>query len=143
MIVFDASLIIDAFIIPRRKKKDELLEKQLKRHQKAQKLMELIIAFKYPIYIPRVALVEITGILKRKLNFVPSEILNFILEYFETLDEAEIWTIARKIAELTGGRAIDSYYIATAKKTNSLLITADRIMATNAKKIGISTLLIK
>jgi predicted nucleic acid-binding protein len=34
-------------------------------------------------------------------------------------------------------RAIDSYFIATAKLTNSILITNDRIMASNAKKANI------
>jgi len=80
MIVLDSSVIVDAFIIPRRKKRDELLEKQVKRHKKAKKLIELMISSKYPSYIPRVALIEITAILKRKLNFIPDEILNFISE---------------------------------------------------------------
>ena len=41
------------------------------------------------------------------------------------------------MASETGCRAIDAYFIATAKLTNSVLITNDRIMATNAKKYGV------
>jgi hypothetical protein len=37
----------------------------------------------------------------------------------------------------TGCRAIDAYFIATAKLANSTLITNDRIMAENARKAGI------
>ncbi len=37
----------------------------------------------------------------------------------------------------TGSRAADAYFIATAKLTNSILITNDRVMAKNAKKAGI------
>ncbi len=39
----------------------------------------------------------------------------------------------------TGCRAIDAYFIATAKVTNSILITNDRIMAKNAKRYNIET----
>ena len=39
----------------------------------------------------------------------------------------------------TGSRAADAYFIATAKLTNSILITNDRVMAKNAKKAGIET----
>ena len=34
-------------------------------------------------------------------------------------------------------RAVDSYFIATAKITNSILITNDKVMANNAKEYGI------
>jgi len=46
-------------------------------------------------------------------------------------------------AKETGCRTVDSYYIATAKKTNSTLITADKIMAENAKNVNITVILIK
>ena len=39
----------------------------------------------------------------------------------------------------TGSRAADAYFIATAKLTNSILITNDKIMARNAKKAGIES----
>ncbi len=41
------------------------------------------------------------------------------------------------VASETGCRAIDAYFFATAKITNSILITNDRIMVNNAKKYGI------
>ncbi|MCS7145044.1 MAG: PIN domain-containing protein, partial [Archaeoglobaceae archaeon] len=45
--------------------------------------------------------------------------------------------IAIEVSLKTGCRAIDAYFIATAKLTNSILITNDQIMANNAKKYGI------
>jgi len=53
------------------------------------------------------------------------------------VSENEIFEIAREVSLSTGCRAIDAYFIATAKLTNSILITNDRIMAENAKKYGI------
>ncbi len=45
--------------------------------------------------------------------------------------------LAFSIASETGCRAVDAYFIATAKLTNSILITNDKVMANNAKKAGI------
>ena len=133
MIVLDASVIIDAIIKPQQKKADKLLEKQLKRHRKTKTLMELLITSKIPIYIPRIALIEVAALTKRKIGLVSSEILEFISQHFNILKEDSIWDIAMETAKETGCRTVDSYYIATAKKTNSTLITADKIMAENAK----------
>ena len=46
--------------------------------------------------------------------------------------------LAFQIALDTGCRAIDSF-VATAKLTNSILVTNDKIMARNAKKAGIES----
>ena len=45
--------------------------------------------------------------------------------------------LAFQVALDTGCRAIDAYFIATAKLTNSILVTNDRIMVNNAKKANI------
>nr|WP_230972348.1 PIN domain-containing protein [Archaeoglobus neptunius] len=47
--------------------------------------------------------------------------------------------LAFKIALNTGCRAIDAYFIATAKLTNSVLVTNDRIMAGNARKARVES----
>ena len=50
------------------------------------------------------------------------------------VEERSIFDEVLKICKNTGCRAVDSYFIATAKLTNSILVTNDRIMANNAKK---------
>ena len=45
--------------------------------------------------------------------------------------------LAFEVAVKTGSRAADAYFIATAKITNSILITNDKVMAKNAKKANI------
>jgi len=46
---------------------------------------------------------------------------------------------AAEIALLSGCRAVDAYYIATAKHANAILITDDKVMRNNALKTGIKT----
>jgi len=53
------------------------------------------------------------------------------------IPENQLFNTAYEIAFLVKGRAVDIYFIATAKVTNSILITNDRIMAKNVKKAGI------
>ena len=59
------------------------------------------------------------------------------MEYVKVLSEDDIFELAISIAFDTHCRAVDAYFIATAKLTNSILITNDRIMANNAKKYNV------
>lgn len=47
--------------------------------------------------------------------------------------------LALDVALDTGCRAVDSYFIALAKLTDLILITNDKPMTNNAKKLGIKT----
>ena len=62
-----------------------------------------------------------------------------MLEHTNIVEEREIHDEAAEIALLSGCRAIDAYYIATAKRLNAVLVTSDRIMRKNALKVGIET----
>jgi len=57
-----------------------------------------------------------------------------IVNYVDTISENEIFDTAISVAFDAYCRAADAYFIATAKLTNSILITNDKIMANNAKK---------
>ena len=58
--------------------------------------MELLISSKYPLYIPRIALIEITALTKRKIGSVPNEILNFISKHLNVIKEEDKWNTAKK-----------------------------------------------
>ncbi|AIG97965.1 putative nucleic acid-binding protein [Archaeoglobus fulgidus DSM 8774] len=75
-------------------------------------------------------------ILSRRFHSeIVEKIISEILEDVALIENPD--EIAFEVALKTGSRAIDAYFIATAKLTNSTLITNDRIMAENAKKAGI------
>ncbi len=121
MVVIDTSVWLDLFL------EDE------ERKERAEELMK---AVKTVIYEPKVFKIELAGTLSRR--FRRDDVLSFIDEILtkvSLVDNPE--ELAFQIALDTGCRAIDSYFIATAKLTNSILITNDRIMAKNAKKAGI------
>ena len=64
-------------------------------------------------------------------------LVEVLTEGIELINEEELFGEAYNLAYKTKSRAVDLYYIATAKLTNSILITNDRIMVENAKKAGI------
>lgn len=123
MIVIDTSVWLDLFL------DDE------KRRKIATKLIGLL---SDEIFEPTVFKVEIAGVLSRK--FKRKHVISFIdkiSEKIEIVDEVD--DIAFDVALSTGCRAIDAYFIAAAKYTDSILITNDKTMFNNAKKYGIES----
>lgn len=121
MIVIDTSVWLDLFLEDSDRKK--ITEEFMK-------------AIEVPIYEPEVFKIELAGTLSRR--FGRDDVLSFI---DDVISEIRLIRnpneLAFQIALDTGCRAIDSYFIATAKLTNSILITNDKVMARNAKKAGI------
>jgi len=121
MIVVDTSVWLDLFLEDSDRKKI------------AEEFIEVV---EVTIYEPEVFKIELAGTLSRR--FKKDDVLSFIDEItskvrlIENPDQ-----LALQIALDTGCRAIDSYFIAAAKLTNSILITNDRVMANNARKAGI------
>ncbi|MEM3927953.1 MAG: type II toxin-antitoxin system VapC family toxin [Archaeoglobaceae archaeon] len=124
MIVLDTSIFVDY-----------LFEKNEKRKEIARKMLGQLEGKE--VAVPKVFLIELISI-GRRLGFKIKK--EDVLEFYSELTfvgEEEIIEILFDVAETVHPRAIDAYFIATAKLTNSILITNDRIMAENAKEYGI------
>jgi len=125
MIVLDTSVIVDS-----------LLPKLGERYKKAGEVLK--IAKDLQVYAPKILKVELATILGRKksTNLV-RKFIDDLTSEIDLISEEDLFDTAYEIAFLAKGRAVDIYFIATAKITNSILITNDRIMADNAKKAEI------
>ena len=115
---------------------DSILEYDESRTKMAENLLETIQNASLEIVSPILFKVELAGFLSRKLlrNRVKL-IVEDILKDVRLMPNPD--DLAFEVAIKTGSRAADAYFIATAKLTNSILITNDRVMANNAKKYGI------
>ena len=121
MVVVDTSVWLDLFLEDSERKKV------------AEDLMK---AIETTIYEPEVFKIELAGTLSRR--FRKDDVLSFVDEVMAKVRLVENPNeLAFQVAVNTGCRAIDAYFIATAKVTNSILITNDKVMAKNAKKYGI------
>ncbi|MEM5830255.1 MAG: type II toxin-antitoxin system VapC family toxin [Candidatus Aenigmatarchaeota archaeon] len=127
MIVIDTSVYIDALFVHSRH-----------RSQLAKNLFIIIQKENIEVIEPEVFKVELISQLVRKVEEDEAfKIYNSIITIIKIINIEELRELAFSIASKTGCRAIDAYFIATAKLTNSILITNDKIMAINAKKYGI------
>jgi len=126
MIVFDTSIYIDALI--------PAIES---RNVHAREIIKITTNQNFEIFEPRTFIVELVGVLSRfKRRGEVKSVLN-ILNFINVVLEDEIFEVALDIAFETHCRAIDSYFIATSELTDSILISNDRIMVSNAKKYGL------
>ena len=121
MVVVDTSVWLDLFLEDSERKKV------------AEDLMK---AIETTIYEPEVFKIELAGTLSRR--FRKDDVLSFVDEVMAKVRlVGNPNELAFQVAVNTGCRAIDAYFIATAKVTGSILITNDKVMAKNAKKYGI------
>ena len=121
--VIDASLLIDAF-----SKYDE------SRRELALRVFGAIEG--QEIYAPKLCMVEFINVLSR---FTPEEKVRKFLEvfdFFNLVGESEFFDEAVELAFKLRSRAADAYYISTAIAVGAILLTNDRRMAENARKLG-------
>ena len=125
MTVVDTSVFVDALF-----RFDE------ERSSTASKLFEILHGI--TISEPEIFKMELIGQLVRRVP--KNEALVIYEEIVSKINFIEFKVLNETVFSIcfeTGCRAIDSYFIAAAKLTNSILMTNDRIMAANAKKAGV------
>ena len=129
MIVIDTSVFIDYLI-----KFDD------KKHEIAKNFFNEISKKDFILYEPFLFEIELSGVLRRKYDeSVVKEIIDEVNKKVNMIEEEELHEVALSMSLKTGCRAIDSYFIATAKITDSILITTDKVMAANSKKSDITS----
>ena len=126
MIVIDTSVFVDS-----------LFEKNKERYEIANKFLAKIRGL--TVYVPRVFLIELLSVARRLgMDLTKEEVIDLTSD-FEVIPEDSIFEIALEITEKVHPRAIDSYFIATAKLTDSILISNDRKMVNNSRAFKIES----
>jgi len=126
MVTLDTSVLVDLF-----------LPVEEGRKVKARVIIEIVEEREIEIYNPKIFIIEFLSILRR---FLSKEMVETALQVSRTinlLDEREIFEIARELSLDIHPRAIDAYFIATAKLTDSILISNDKTMVNNSREAGI------
>ncbi len=97
------------------------------------------------VFFPRAGIIEVVSVLKRSgmskehvLGVVESLNATFIV-----VDENVIYDKALETALATAPSGFDTYFIALALLTDSLLITDDKGMADNARRLNIDTIFVR
>ena len=127
MRVVDASVFIDL-----------LFEYNSERTRFAEELFSSLEEKGLTILEPDLFRVELTGQIARRMKRDQAvKICGEIFQELAFINTRRIFDEALSVALETGSRAADSFYIATAKIEDSILISNDRFQIENAKRSGI------
>ena len=129
--IFDASVLVKAIVPPRREKRDAILEDQKRLYQLARAQMEAVQNGQREMVIPSVALLEVGAVVKRLTGSVQTA--NLAVTFLKTnsryiLSDIHLVHLTLEIAIQTGCRAVDGFYLASAKHMDAVLLTDDRRM---------------
>ena len=124
MIVVDASIFIDL-----------IFEYNSQRTQSAEELFLILEKDGIPIVEPDLFKIELAGQIARRIKKdLASKICDEIFLELAFVSTSNIFDTAFDIALKTGSRAIDSFYIATAKVNDSILISNDKFQVGSAEE---------
>jgi len=125
MIVVDTSVFVDLFF-----------EYDRNRTKLAEQFFENV--NDAPLFEPELFKIELISQLVRRMKkdeaILTAESTFKVLNFIET---QELFELAFLIALETGCKAADSFYIATAKVTDSILVSNDKFQVKNARDFGI------
>ena len=125
MIVVDTSVFVDLFF-----------EYDRNRTRLAEQFFENV--NDAPLFEPELFKIELISQLVRRMKkdeaILTAESTFKVLNFIET---QELFELAFLIALETGCKAADSFYIATAKVTDSILVSNDKFQVKNARDFGI------
>ena len=125
-VVVDVSVFVDYFTV---------VEDKRIRHKVAVEFLNKLSDRGATVYEPFVFEVELCAVLVRYIEpkYV-TKILEVIVDHVAIVEEDKLHSKAKAIALKTGCRAIDAYYIATARLIDAILVTNDAIMKSNADR---------
>ena len=123
MIVIDTSVFVDLFF-----------EFDPERTKKVERFFEAVERKAIPIMEPALFKVELASQLSRRMRKSEASIvLGETLKRVELIPMEDILETAFIVAFETGARAADSFYIATAKKNDCILISNDKKQVESAR----------
>jgi len=125
-VTLDTSVLVDLF-----------LPVEEARKVKAKRVIEIVEGREIVLYNPKIFIIEFVSVLRRFLSKEMVENALQVTRNINLFDESEIFEIAREVSLEVHPRAIDAYFIAAAKLTDSILISNDKTMVNNSRKAGI------
>ena len=126
-IVVDASVAVDLFAA-----------RDPSRVEAAEKLFRCVSPRSIGVYVPRLFLAEVAGVLVRFLR--PGLVRNVVMRLGEevtAVGDSLYFEKSIEVALATGSRGADAYYVGLAGVLDAPLATSDRVQALNASRAGI------
>ncbi len=144
-VVLDTSVVAKSILAPPRYLRKDIYEREIKTREKIRVILRLLEERNYKVFFPKAGTVEAASVLKRSglSREQVLEVLESLNKTFIIIDENIIYDKALEVALATAPSGFDTYFLALAILTNSLLITDDRGMADQAKRLKINSIFVR
>jgi len=108
------------------------------RSRRAQNVFRIVDKRGYNVFEPQVFGIELASQpIRRKPSGIAKRIYDEVIERIIVVEEID-YDLLLDVAFQTGCRTIDTYYIATASIVDGVLVSANRVMVTNARRYGVN-----
>ena len=126
-LVIDVSVFIDRLFIYNEE-----------RSRRARNVFKIVDMKGYNIFEPQIFGIELASqLIRRKPKDIARRMYDEIMDRVIVVEEIE-YDLLLDVAFQTGCRAVDTYYIATTSIVDGKLVSADKVMVTNAKRYGVN-----
>ena len=126
-LVIDVSVFIDRLFIYNEE-----------RSHRARNVFRIVDRKGHNVFEPQVFGIELASqLIRRKPRDIAKRVYDEVMERVIVVEEIE-YDLLLDVAFQTGCRAVDAYYIATTSIVDGALVSADRVMVTNARKYGVN-----
>jgi predicted nucleic acid-binding protein len=142
--VLDTSVLVKSIFKPLRSLSQETYSRELETHEKCKAIIKLIEERDVEVHVPKVCVVEIAAVARRLAGrTLAARASKGIIKSYNIADEDTFFQIAWDVALETGCSGFDSYFIALAKREDTILLTDDCGMHHHAKEAGVNSILIR
>ena len=144
-VVLDTSIVAKSIMAPPRYLPKDIYEREIKTREKIRVILSLLENSGSKVFFPKAGIIEVVSVLKRG-GMSKEHVLRVVESLnatFVVVDESVIYEKALEAALATAPSGFDTYFIALALLTDSLLITDDKGMADHARRLNIDSILVR
>ncbi|UXD21748.1 nucleotide-binding protein [Ignicoccus pacificus DSM 13166] len=144
-VVLDTSVVAKSVLAPPRYLERDIYKREIETRQKIRVILSLLEKMNYKVFFPKAGIIEVASVLKR--SGMPREHVLKVVESlnntFIVIDEDVVYDKALEVALTTAPSGFDTYFLALALLTDSLLVTDDKGMANQARRLRLNVIFVR
>ena len=144
-VVLDTSVVAKSILAPPKHLQRDIYERERETRQKINVILGLLEKMSYKVFFPKAGIIEVVSVLKRS-GMTREHVLKIVESLnntFIVVDENVIYDKALEVALTTAPSGFDTYFLALALLTDSLLVTDDKGMADQARRLKLNVIFVR
>ena len=144
-VVLDTSVVAKSILAPPKYLQRDIYEREMETRQKIHVILGLLEKMSYKVFFPKAGIIEVASVLKRS-GMTREHVLKVVESLnntFIVVDENVIYDKALEVALTTAPSGFDTCFLALALLTDSLLVTDDKGMADQARRLMLNVIFVR